>query len=123
MGIRDLFAAHADLLLDADTGLSEGWVYTPPGADPVPVEFSGIFDQLAANALDNILPHGEEIQEQGLLEAPITLAIDTAGTMTRASDSTSWRIQGIVGKDRELQTVQLARFIRVNARMPKRRGV
>ncbi len=122
MGIRDLFNANADLLLDADTGLSKEWTYTPPqnGAEAIP--FDGIFDQSAASGLDQFPARGDERHESGILEVPITITISNNGIMTRVSDNSQWTIQGVISKDVAMQSVSLTKYDRDTARQAARRG-
>lgn len=126
MGIRDLFDANAEILLDEDNGFSEEWSYTPPATSEVPDPESTtgnwIFDEDDAGEGRQLEDQGEEIVERGLLDLPASIAIDTKGIFTRTLDGSVWRIDGVPSRDRDLQTVRLLRTTVLSTRKSRRRG-
>lgn len=123
MGIRDLFSANAEILIDEDSGYSEGWTYTPPGEDPVTVSGNWIFDEEFLSEGPKDEDQGEELVDRGLLDLPVSISIDTDGTFTRTSDGSVWRIDGIVSRDLQLQTVRLRKPTVISTRKSRRRGM
>lgn len=123
MGIRDLFSANAEILLDEESGFSEEWTYTPPGEDPAPVTGNWIFDEEFLGEGPRDEDPGEELVERGLLDLPVSIEIDTDGTFTRQSDSSVWNIEGIVSRDLQLQTVRLRKPTVISTRKSRRRGM
>ena len=121
MGVRDLFQANSEILLDEDSGLSESWTYTPPTGSAVTGDW--IFDEDNADAVREVKQEGEEIIEYGLLDLPLSISIDHTGKFTRASDSTVWKIHGVVGRDLQTQTIRLSRVTTLSTRQARRRGI
>lgn len=127
MGVSDLFAANAEILLDEDSGLSEAWSYTPPATeeepDPVPTASGNwLFNEDEAGTGREVVEEGEETTEYGLLDLPVSIAIDEEGTCTRLSDNTVWRIHGVVGRDKEFQTIRVSNITVHSLRKARRRG-
>lgn len=122
MGIRDLFQANADILQDPDSGYSEEWTYTPPGEDPETVTGNWMFDEEFAGEGIKVEDQGDEILDRGLLDVPVSMVIEPKGTFTRSSDGSVWKIEGVVGRDLQLQTVRLCKPTILSTRKSRRRG-
>jgi hypothetical protein len=119
MGIRDLQAANAAWLRDPEQYGDAATMFDPATDPPTQTPFNGILEILGQDPLQHT-QEADEVLEQATLEVPLSIAVGPRCWFV--IDGTTWKIAGLGGRDKDLQTINVQRLIPVSKKTARRRG-
>lgn len=119
MSLRDLFTLNSNLLRDPDRFGEEITLFNPATDPATETTIYGILEVISNDPLVHT-QQGDEIVEQATLEIAASVTI-TPKHWFEARGGV-WKINGLGGRDRDLQTINVQRLVAVSKKSARPRG-